>query len=80
MVAFAVQIGPVAFFLAGFAAVLSPLAALRHHALAGRVRAFLRVWHRNLLISLYVPAPGMASAGVATAELSEADTIARCES
>jgi hypothetical protein len=52
MVTIAVQLDLIFFFLAGFAAVFSPLAALRDKTLAGRVRALLHLCHRNLLISL----------------------------
>jgi hypothetical protein len=47
MVAVAMEFGLIALLFTGFAAVLSPLTALGHHALAGRVRAFLRVCHRE---------------------------------
>ena len=58
MVAVAVEFGLIALLLTGFAAVLSPFTALGHHALAGRMRAFLRVCHREppgFTVSLTVP-------------------------
>jgi hypothetical protein len=49
MATLAAQLDLVALFLAILAAILAPLSALLNHALAGRMGAFGRVCHRNLL-------------------------------
>jgi hypothetical protein len=49
VLAVAVEIDALAGLFAVFAAVLAEVAAGRHHALAGRVGAFLELGHESLL-------------------------------
>jgi hypothetical protein len=59
--AVAPQLDLIALLPAALAAVLAELAALAHHAVAGRMRAFGGVSHSSLLDRLYARLPASAS-------------------